>query len=107
MLFGYFWGDWTFLILIPAMIFAFVAQSKVNSTFNRYAKVYNRRGLTGAEAARRVLDANGLYHVTIERVHGRLTDHYQQWLYNNYSSRKTKSKQYYWLKWHKHHPTSR
>ena len=76
MLFGYFWGDWTFLILIPAMIFAFVAQSKVNSTFNRYAKVYNRRGLTGAEAARRVLDANGLYHVTIERVHGRLTDHY-------------------------------
>ena len=76
MLFGYFWGDWTFLILIPAMIFAFVEQSKVNSTFNRYAKVYNRRGLTGAEAARRVLDANGLYHVTIERVHGRLTDHY-------------------------------
>ena len=76
MLFGYFWGDWTFLILIPAMIFAFVAQSKVNSTFNRYAKVYNRRGLTGAEAARRVLDANGLYHVTIEHVHGRLTDHY-------------------------------
>ena len=76
MLFGYFWGDWTFLILIPAMIFAFVAQAKVNSTFNKYAKVYNRRGLTGAEAARRVLDANGLYHVTIERVHGRLTDHY-------------------------------
>ena len=76
MLFGYFWGDWTFLILIPAMIFAFVAQAKVNSIFNKYAKVYNRRGLTGAEAARRVLDANGLYHVTIERVHGRLTDHY-------------------------------
>ena len=76
MLFGYFWGDWTFLILIPAMIFAFVAQATVNSTFNRYAKVYNRRGLTGAEAARRVLDANGLYHVSIERVHGRLTDHY-------------------------------
>ena len=76
MFLGLFWGDWTVLVLIPAMIFAFVAQSKVNSTFNRYAKVYNRRGLTGAEAARRVLDANGLYHVTIERVHGRLTDHY-------------------------------
>ena len=58
------------------MIFAFWAQFKVNSTFNKYAKVYNRRGLTGAEAARRVLDANGLYHVTVERVHGRLTDHY-------------------------------
>ena len=76
MFFGLFWGDTTILVLIPAMIFAFWAQFKVNSTFNKYAKVYNRRGLTGAEAARRVLDANGLYHVTIERVHGRLTDHY-------------------------------
>ncbi len=76
MFFGLFWGDTTILVLIPAMIFAFWAQFKVNSTFNKYAKVYTRRGLTGAEAARRVLDANGLYHVTIERVHGRLTDHY-------------------------------
>lgn len=76
MLFGFFWGDWTILILIPAMIFAFVAQSRVNSTFRRYAKVYNRRGLTGAEAARRVLDANGLYHVKIEHIRGHLTDHY-------------------------------
>ena len=76
MFFGLFWGDTTILVLIPAMIFAFWAQFKVNSTFNKYAKVYNRRGLTGAEAARRVLDANGLYHVTVERVHGRLTDHY-------------------------------
>ena len=75
MYFGLFWGDWTFLILIPAMIFAFWAQIKVNSTFKQYAKVYNRRGLTGAEAARRVLDANGLRHVAIERVHGHLTDH--------------------------------
>lgn len=76
MFFGLFWGDWTILVMIPALIFALWAQSKVNSTFNKYAKVYNRRGLTGAEAARRVLDANGLYHVTIERVRGRLTDHY-------------------------------
>ena len=76
MFFGLFWGDTTILVLIPAMIFAFWAQFKVNSTFNKYAKVYNRRGLTGAEAARRVLDAPGLYHVTVERVHGRLTDHY-------------------------------
>ena len=76
MFFGLFWGDWTILVMLPALIFALWAQSRVNSTFNRYAKVYNRRGLTGAEAARRVLDANGLYHVTIERVHGRLTDHY-------------------------------
>ena len=76
MLFGLFWGDWTVLILIPAMIFAFWAQIRVKSTFNKYAKVYNRRGLTGAEAARQVLDANGLHNVTIERIHGELTDHY-------------------------------
>ena len=76
MLFGFFWGDWTIIIMIPALIFALWAQSKVNSTFNRYAKIHNRRGITGADAARRVLDANGLYHVTIERVHGHLTDHY-------------------------------
>ena len=76
MFFGFFWGDWTILILIPAMIFAIAAQSKVKSTFNRYAKVHNRRGLTGAEAARRVLDANGLYHVKIEQIHGHLTDHF-------------------------------
>ena len=76
MFFGFFWGDWTILVLFPAMIFAFWAQAKVNSTFKKYARVHNRRGITGADAARRVLDAAGLYHVRVERVHGHLTDHY-------------------------------
>ena len=76
MFFGLFWGDTTILVLIPAMIFAFWAQIRVNSTFKKYARVPSRRGLTGAEAARRVLDANGLRHITIERVHGHLTDHF-------------------------------
>ena len=76
MFFGFFWGDWTILVLLPAMIFALYAQFKVNSTFEKYAKVYNRRGVTGADAARRVLDAAGLYNVRIERIHGHLTDHY-------------------------------
>ena len=76
MFFGLFWGDWTILVLIPAMIFALWAQARVNSTFKRYAKVHSRRGLTGAEAARRVLDAAGLYHVRIEHIRGHLTDHY-------------------------------
>ena len=76
MLFGLFLGDWTILILIPAMIFAFVAQFKVKSTFNKYNQVRSVRGITGAEAARRILDMNGLSHVAIERVHGELTDHY-------------------------------
>ena len=76
MFFGFFWGDWTILILIPAMIFAFWAQINVKSTFEKYSKVMNRRGMTGAEAARRILDANGLQHIAIERVPGHLTDHY-------------------------------
>ena len=76
MFFGLFWGDTTILVLIPAMIFAFWAQIRVNSTFKKYAKIPSRRGLTGAETARRVLDANGLRHITIERVHGHLTDHF-------------------------------
>ena len=76
MFFDLFWGDTTILVLIPAMIFAFWAQMRVNSTFKKYAKVPSRRGLTGAEAARRALDASGLYHVRVERIHGHLTDHY-------------------------------
>ena len=76
MLFGLFWGDWTIIIMIPALIFSLWAQFKVNSTFKKYAKVRNRRGLTGADVARRVLDANGLHHVNIEHVRGHLTDHY-------------------------------
>ncbi len=76
MYFGLFWGDWTILVLIPAMIFAIWAQARVKSTFQKYAKVHSRRGLTGAEAARRVLDAAGLYQVRIEHIHGHLTDHY-------------------------------
>ncbi len=76
MLFGLFWGDWTVLILIPAMIFALVAQFKVRSTFNRYNQVRSARGLSGADVARKILDMNGLAHVRIERVRGELTDHY-------------------------------
>lgn len=76
MLFGLFWGDWTILVMIPALIFSLWAQFRVNSTFKKYAKVRNRRGLTGADVARRVLDANGLHNVAIEHIHGHLTDHY-------------------------------
>ena len=76
MLFGLFFGDWTILILIPAMIFAFSAQIKVKSTFREFDRVISARRMTGAEAARKILDRNGLYHVRIEKVRGELTDHY-------------------------------
>lgn len=68
--------DPTMIILIPAMIFALFAQSKVKSAFNRYSKVRNMKNLTGAEAARRMLDYNGLHDVQINAIRGSLTDHY-------------------------------
>ena len=76
MLFGFFWGDWTVIVLLPAMIFAFIAQASVQSTFNRFNKVATARRISGAEAARRILDKNGLYQVKVERVRGHLSDHY-------------------------------
>ena len=64
------------IILIPAIIFTMYAQSKVNSNFRRYSNIRNARNMTGAEAARRMLDANGLTNVQIEQIRGSLTDHY-------------------------------
>lgn len=68
--------DPTYVLLIPALILAFYAQQKVSSTFQRYARDYASVGLTGAQVARRILDANGLNDVPVELVSGRLTDHY-------------------------------
>lgn len=64
------------IILIPAIIFTMYAQSKVNSNFRKYSNIRNARNMTGAEAARRMLDANGLTNVQIEQIRGSLTDHY-------------------------------
>ena len=76
MYFGYFWGDWTLIVLIPALIFTTWAQINVNTTYNKYSKMAMRHGFTGYQAARRILDANGLRHVSIEMIGGHLTDHY-------------------------------
>ncbi len=68
--------DWTFIIVIPAMIFALYAQNKVNSTYKKYSQMSNRKGLTARQVARQILDENGLYDVQIEHISGNLTDHY-------------------------------
>lgn len=70
-----FW-DSTLLLLVPVMIFAMWAQHRVKSTYRRYLEVPAGRGLTGREAARRMLDAAGLSQVGIETVAGELSDHY-------------------------------
>jgi Zn-dependent membrane protease YugP len=64
-----------FLILI-AFALTIWAQFRVKGTFNKWAKVHSARGLTGYEAARRMLDSNGLHNIPIEPVRGMLTDHY-------------------------------
>lgn len=76
MLFGWFYYDWTILILIPPMLFALWAQARVNSTYKKYSAVQSRRGITAHEAARQILDANGLTYIKVEHVSGKLSDHY-------------------------------
>ena len=75
-MFPYFYFDWTWILLVPAVILSLWAQANVNGTFKKYSQVYNRFGYTGAEVARRILDMNGLYSVKIEHVRGELTDHF-------------------------------
>ncbi len=72
-----FYIDWTYIILVlPFVILSMIASSAVNSTFKKYSEIYSLRGLTGAEAARRVLEDNGVTDVRVERVSGHLTDHF-------------------------------
>ena len=73
----YYYFDWSYLVLVvPALLFSLWASARVNSTFKKYSAMRNARGMTGAEAARAVLRANGVTDVRIEYVSGNLTDHY-------------------------------
>ena len=74
----FFYGfDWTYLTLVlPCVILSLWASSNVNSTFRRYSQTHSIRRITGAQAAQRVLSANGVSGVRIERISGNLTDHY-------------------------------
>ena len=66
----------TGFIMIPVFIFAIYCQAKVNSTYRKYSKVTSRRGMTGADAAYKLLMLNGITDVKIKRISGNLTDHY-------------------------------
>lgn len=68
--------DPTYLLVIPAIIFALIAQIKVKTTFNRYSSENNQHGYTAEEVARQILDDNGLQNISIEYISGELTDHY-------------------------------
>ncbi len=65
-----------FVFALPALLLAFYAQFKVQTAYRKYLRIRNQRGLTGLEAARYLLSANGLGHISVEGTRGYLSDHY-------------------------------
>jgi Zn-dependent membrane protease YugP len=72
----FFFDPLYFILILPALLLGFYAQFKVQSSYKKYLRVANASGLTGIEAARNLLGAAGLGHVSIEGVRGQLTDNY-------------------------------
>lgn len=69
--------DWTYVVFVlPMVILSLIAQAKVKSTYAKYSRVLSRRGLTAEQAARMILDRNGLRNVPVGRIAGDLTDHF-------------------------------
>lgn len=74
---GYYYGfDWTYLLVLIGAIICMVASANVKSTFSRYSRQRSMTGMTGAEAAQRILNHAGIYDVTIQHISGELTDNY-------------------------------
>jgi len=73
-MYGFF--DPTYILIIIGVIITLAASAKMNSAFRRYSKVRSHSGLTGAQAATKILNYAGIYDVVVERVSGNLTDHY-------------------------------
>lgn len=75
--YGYGYGYFSYLLfMLPALLLGLWAQAKVKGTFKKYSRIGNSRNMTGAQAARMILDRNGLRNIAVERVSGNLTDHY-------------------------------
>lgn len=72
----FYYYDPTYFLVIIGFIFAMIASGGVQSAFKKYSKVKSYRNYTGADAARKILDDNGLYNVRIEHINGNLSDHY-------------------------------
>ena len=71
------WGfDGTYVLIILAFLISALVSAKMNATFSKYSKVRSYCGMTGAQAAKRILSSAGIYDVRIEHVSGKLTDHY-------------------------------
>lgn len=68
--------DWTYILVIIGALLSMIASARVKSSFNRYARVANRAGITGAEAAKKILKAAGCFDVEVVPTSGSLTDNY-------------------------------
>ena len=68
--------DPTYFLVLIGVILSLLAQAKVNTTFSKYSRVGNARGITGAETAQRILQGAGVYDVRVEHIAGNLTDHF-------------------------------
>ena len=75
MLYGFYF-DPTYVLIIIGMLLCLAASAHVNSTFRKYSKVASNSGMTGAQAAARILESQGIYDVTIQHIGGDLTDNY-------------------------------
>lgn len=72
----YYAFDPTYMLVIIGLLLTLVASGLVKSTFNKYSRVQSLSGMTGAQAAQRILNSAGIYDVSIEHINGNLTDHY-------------------------------
>ena len=72
----YYWWDPTYFLVIIGAVICLLASAHVNNTFKKYSKYRSMSGMTGAQAAQRILNAAGIYDVEIRHVSGKLTDHY-------------------------------
>ena len=72
----YYYFDPTYILILIGVLLSMGASAKLNATYGRYSSVASRCGMTGAQAAQRILQSQGIYDVTVRHVSGRLTDHY-------------------------------
>ena len=71
-----FYYDPTYVMVLIGVVICMLASANVNRTFQKYSRIRSHSGMTGREAAERLLHANGIYDVTVQHVAGNLTDHY-------------------------------
>ena len=73
----FYWGfDWTYVLVLIALVISLIVQMNMKGTFQKYSGVRSASGLTGAQTAEEILHRAGIYHVRVERIHGNLNDHY-------------------------------